>query len=264
MKTKILQPYFIALIVILSSCQAYKDVPYYQNLDRSRTFEEAITNYSPLKIQPGDIIGINVSTTTPDGAAMFSSSLNRPMGNNSETLTTNPVYGYHVDPNGIIQLPYIGEMKVLGLTTDELAKQLSAGLATYLTKPIVNVRIINFKISVMGDVLRPDVYTVANQHININEALSMAGDLNITAKRKNVLLIREQEGKRQYFTIDLTRKDLFNSQYYYLKNNDILYIEPDRTKYDTVDRSYRTSTLAISAVSALTSIVVSLLLLRKY
>jgi polysaccharide export outer membrane protein len=264
MKRKILQLYSIAIIAVLSSCHAYKDIPYYQNLDRSRVTEEAITNYSPLKIQPGDILGINVSTTTPDGSAVFSSSLNRPMGNNSETIVTNPVYGYMVDPNGSIQVPYIGPMKVKGMTTDEVAKQLSANLVTYLTKPIVNVRIINFKISVLGDVLRPDVYTVANQHININEALGLAGDLNITAKRKNVLLVREQDGKREYYTIDLTRKDLFNSPYYYLKNNDILYIEPDRTKYDTVDRSYRTSSLAISAVSALASIIVSLILIRKY
>jgi polysaccharide export outer membrane protein len=264
MKKKIIQVYLIALTVIFSSCHAYKDVPYYQDLDRSHPTEEAITNYSPLKIQPGDILGINVSTTTPDGSAVFSSSLNRPMGNNSETISTNPVYGYQVDPKGFIQVPYIGEMKVTGITTDAVAKRLSTDLATYLTKPIVNVRIINFKISVMGDVLRPDVYTVPNQHININEALTMAGDLNITAKRKNVLLVREQNEKREYYTIDLTRKDLFTSPYYYLKNNDILYIEPDRSKYDTVDRSYRTSTLAISAVTALTSIVVSLLLLRKY
>jgi polysaccharide export outer membrane protein len=264
MKRKRLQLYSIAIIAILSSCQAYRDVPYYQNLDRSRVTEEAITNYSPLKIQPGDILGINVSTTTPDGSGVFSSSLNRPMGNNSETIMTNPVYGYMVDPNGSIQVPYVGSMNVKGLTTDELAKQLSASLATYLTKPIVNVRVINFKISVMGDVLRPDVYTVANQHININEALTMAGDLNITAKRKNVLLVREHDGKREYYTIDLTRKDLFNSPYYYLKNNDMLYVEPDRSKYDAVDRSYRTSSLAISAVTALTSIIVTLLLLRKY
>lgn len=264
MKRKTLQLYAIAIITVLSSCHAYKDVPYYQNLDRSRITEEAITNYSPLRIQPGDMLGINVSTNTPDGSAVFGTSLNRPMGNNSEPVTVNPVYGYMVDPNGNIQVPYIGSMKVKGMTTDEVAKQLSTTLVTYLTKPIVNVRIINFKISVMGDVLRPDVYTVANQHININEALSLAGDLNITAKRKNVLLVREIDGKRQYYTIDLTRKDLFDSPYYYLKNNDILYIEPDRSKYDTVDRSYRTSTLAISAVTALTSIVVSLLLLRKY
>jgi polysaccharide export outer membrane protein len=264
MKRKILQLYSIAIIAVLSSCHAYKNIPYYQNLDRSRVTEEAINNYSPLKIQPGDILGINVNTTTPDGSAVFGTSLNRPMGNNSEPVTVNPVYGYMVDPSGNIQVPFIGSVNVKGLTTDEVAKQLSNSLVTYLTKPIVNVRIINFKISIMGDVLRPDVYTIANQHININEALSLAGDLNITAKRKNVLLIRELDGKRQYYTIDLTQKDLFNSPYYYLKNNDILYIEPDRNKYDTVDRSYRTTTLAISAVSAVTSIIVSLLLLRKY
>ena len=113
-------------------------------------------------------------------------------------------------------------MKVSGLTTEEVSQQLTSNLLPYLNKPIVNVRVLNFKISVFGDVLKPDVFTIQNEHININEALALAGDLNITAKRDNILLIREQNGKRQYFPVDLTKKEIFESPYYYLQNNDIL------------------------------------------
>src|SRR5690606_3016617 len=115
--------------------------------------------------------------------------------------------------------------------------------------PSVNVRIVNFKISVLGDVARPDVYPIRNERITVLEALSLAGDLNITAKRKNVLLIREQDAKRQYIPIDLNSKTLFTSDYYYLKSNDVLYIQADKTKYAPYDIGYRNATLLVSALS---------------
>jgi polysaccharide export outer membrane protein len=246
--------YLLFLCLIVSSCglykdKQYKDISYYQNLDRSGNYEEEIRNYSPLKIQTGDILGINVSDINQEAASVFNTSINRVNGNNMENTPLNPVYGFKVDANGEVQLPLVGSMKVAGFTTDEVGKQLTASLLNYLKKPIVNIRILNFKISVQGDVLKPDVYTIQNDHINIVEALSLAGDLTITAKRTNVLLIREENGKRQFFTINLTKKDLFDSPYYYLHNNDILYVDPDETKYDAVSRSYKTNTLTISALS---------------
>jgi len=250
-KTKL---YFLLISLTLASCGLYKDkeynqVSYYQNLDRSGAYEENISNYSPLKIQTGDILGINVSDINQQAASVFNTSVNRANGNNMENTPVNPVYGFKVDANGEVQLPYVGNMKVSGLTTEQVGKQLTTNLLNYLKSPIVNVRILNFKISVLGDVLKPDVYTIQNDHINVVEALSLAGDLTITAKRTNVLLIREENGKRQFFVIDLTKKDLFDSPYYYLHNNDIIYVDPDKTKYDAVSRSYKTNTLAISALS---------------
>jgi polysaccharide export outer membrane protein len=258
MKREILPLYVFVLTIVLTACNAYKNVPYYQNLDRSRITEEAITNYSPFKIQPADILGITVTSLNDKTNSDFNP--DNKVGNPSD----NTANGYKVDPDGYITLPYIGKLKVLGLTTDDVEKQMEAGLTNVFTKAVVRVKVLNFKISVLGDVLKPDMYTVQNQHININEALSLAGDLNITAKRKNVLLIREQNGTRQYFPIDLTKKDVFNSPYYYLKNNDVIYVEPDKTKYDTVDRGYRAAALAISGISAAASIIVSIILIRKY
>ncbi|MFI5158484.1 MAG: polysaccharide biosynthesis/export family protein [Sphingobacteriales bacterium] len=262
MEKKLLPLYVLACAILLNSCNSYyKDVPYYQNLDHSRVSEEKINNYTPLRIQSGDILGITVTSLNENITntnSEFNASSKNPAG--QDVLAD----GYRVDPGGAVHLPYVGTMKVAGLTTDEMARDLSSGLESYFKKPIVNIRILNFKISVFGDVLRPDIYTVQNQHVNINEALALAGDLNISAKRKNVLLIRETGGKREYVPIDLTNKDVFDSPYYYLKNNDMIYVEPDKTKYDSIDPGYRTTTLAISAISAAASIIVSLLLLRKY
>jgi polysaccharide export outer membrane protein len=256
MKKEIIQLSILVGVLFISSCgvfrdREYKNVSYFQNAEHSGFTQENITNYTPLKIQSDDILGINVSSINQDAASVFNTSINKVNGSNGDNTVVNPVYGFKVDGNGEVQLPLAGTMKVAGLTTNEAAKQLTANLLPFLKSPIVNIRILNFKISVLGDVLRPNVYNVQNEHININEALTLAGDLNITAKRTNVLLVREQDGKRQFVYIDLTKKELFDSPYYYLHNNDILYIDPDKTKYDTVSRSYKKATLTLSALSVL-------------
>ena len=122
-------------------------------------------------------------------------------------------------------------------------------LLKYYNDPVVNVRILNFKVSVYGDVERPNVYSLQNERTTSTQALSMAGDLNITAMRKTVILVREEDGKRQFIPIDLTSKKIFESPYYYVRNNDEIYVQPDRTKYATVDRGYRTATLVLSGLS---------------
>ncbi|GAA4089428.1 polysaccharide biosynthesis/export family protein [Mucilaginibacter panaciglaebae] len=241
-----------ALSLILSSCGVFKDseyknVSYFQNIDHSGFHEEKIDNYTPFKIQPGDILGINVNSINQEAASVFNTSTNRINGSSPDAI--NPVYGFKVDANGNVQLPLVGEMKVTGMTTDEVAKQLTGNLVPYLKSPIVNIRVLNFKVSVFGDVLRPNVYHIQNERVNINEAISLAGDLNITANRKNILLVREEDGKRMYYNIDLTKKDLFYSPYYYLHNNDVIYVDPDKTKYDTVSRSYKHTTITLSALS---------------
>ncbi|MDB5030804.1 polysaccharide biosynthesis/export family protein [Mucilaginibacter sp.] len=253
MKNNITLITLLALSLLISSCsvfkdQGYKNVSYFQNLDHTGFHEEKINNYTPFKIQSGDILGINVnSSINQEAASVFNTSTNRLAGANPDAI--NPVYGFKVDANGNVQLPLVGNMKVVGMTTDEAAKVLTVNLLTYLKSPIVNIRILNFKISVFGDVLRPNVYNIQNERINITEAISLAGDLNITANRKNVLLVREEEGKRMYFNIDLTKKTLFDSPYYYLHNNDVIYIDPDKTKYDSVSRNYKRATLGLTALS---------------
>ncbi|MFD2161663.1 polysaccharide biosynthesis/export family protein [Paradesertivirga mongoliensis] len=216
----------ITLLFVLSSCRSYREIPYFQEVNRNTVSQEDITNYSPLTIQPDDIIGINVLSLNADASAAF-----------NYNATNNPNIGYVVNQRGEIKLPLVGNMKVSGLTTDELRTQLQRTLLTYLREPTVNVRILNFKVSVFGDVLRPDVYSVANgERLTLPEALAMAGDLNITGLRE-VLLIRERNGKREYVPLDLKSKNIFNSPYYYLKNNDMIYVQPHKTKLAIVENS---------------------------
>ena len=223
----------IASILLFASCSSYKNVPYFQNLNRSKPSSEAIENFSPLTIQPSDILGITVSSLNPQAWS------------DSSHMET----GYLVDQQGEIKLPLVGRIKVGGLTSPVVGEQIQKRLLPYLKEPSVNVRILNFKVSVFGDVAKPDVYKVPNERLTVTEALSMAGDLNITAKRNNILLIRETDGKREYIPLDLTSSNVFHSPYYYLKNNDVIYVEPDKTKYASVDNNYRTISLILSAAS---------------
>lgn len=261
MKKKFPLLVLIVLTLFASSCglyrdKGYKQVSYYQDVNPGVT-TEPIANYQPLKIQTGDLLGINVNSLNPESSSVFNTSINRVNGNGLDASATNPIYGFRVDAAGQVQLPLVGGLHVAGLTTDDVAKELTAKLQDYLKSPIVNVRVLNFKISVLGDVLKPDSYTIQNEHININEALSLAGDLTITAKRTNVLLVREENGQRHFVTIDLTKKDVFNSPYYYLHNNDVIYVDADKTKYDNVARSYKTNTFVISSAVAVLAILAS-------
>jgi len=249
-----LKKYYIVIVcACLASCNTYKNIPYFQDLNLKGSAKEAIDNATPVTIQPHDILGIFVAAADPRSAAPYNNNLARMNGNASDNTPDNPlnpIIGYLVDNDGTITFPTLGKLKVGGLTTATLRDQLTRQLMpTYLKDATVSVRIINFKISVLGDVQRPNVYSVQDERITILEALALAGDLNITAKRKDILLIREQDGKREYVAIDLTSKALFTSPYYYLKSNDQIYVNPDRAKYGQVDVGARNLTIIISALS---------------
>lgn len=223
-------------LCFLSSCNSYKNVPYFQNINRTADTRETIGNFTPLTIQNSDILSVIVTSDSENPLAFKDSS--------------NRAIGYMVDQNGEIKLPLIQEkVKVAGLTTAVAADQIKNKLTTKLTNPSVNVRMISFKIAVFGDVGKPDVFKIVNERVTLPEALSMAGDLNITARRTDILLIREIDGKREFIPLDLTRSAIFTSPYYYLKNNDVIYVQPDKTKYATVDGSYRNWSLILSGLS---------------
>ncbi|MBG6236985.1 polysaccharide export outer membrane protein [Pedobacter sp. CAN_A7] len=233
----------IAGLLFLSACSSYNKIPYFQNINRSAPTRENISNFTALTIQNSDILDVSVNSLNP-------------LAYNDSTTR---IKGYLVDHNGEIKLPMIGKLKVTGLTTSVVGEQIEQKLLTYLSEPTVNVRILNFKIAVLGDVLKPDNYQVLNERITIMEALSLAGDLNITAKRNNIILIREIDGKREYIPMDISSSKIFQSPYYYLKNNDVIYVQPDKTKYATVDGSYRTFSLVLSALSIAAIILTNVL-----
>jgi polysaccharide export outer membrane protein len=249
---------YLIIVISMSSCgTSYKSIPYFQNLSRTEITSQKVENYLPLTIQPADILGINVSSRNPESSAIFNYNLNRVNGNNFDNSSENPVTGYLVDAGGSIYLPLIGSLKVVGLTTSKVRDTLNQMLRVYYKDPVVSIRILNFKLAISGDVLRPGIYSVPSERATITQALTLAGDLNITALR-TITLIREQDGKREFIPIDLTSKKIFESPYFYLRNNDEIYVQPDRTKYATVDRGYRTATLVLSGLSIIAIVLSNL------
>ena len=246
--------YGIIFTIFIASCGSYKNIPYYQDLDKTAPSQTAVTNYTPLTIQPTDILGINVNSKSPESSMLFNY---RVTGINTDNSPENPITGFLVDEAGEVHLPLVGDVKVAGLTTSQLRSELTKMLLAYYKEPVVSIRILNFKIAVSGDVQRPGIYTVQNERVTITQALTLAGDLNITALR-TITLIREQDGKRNFIPIDLTSKKIFESPYFYLRNNDEIYVQPDRTKYATVDRGYRTATLILSGLSIIAIVLSNL------
>jgi len=250
--------YFISSMIILSSCGVrYESVPYFQDLADTGVVEEDIQNYSVVKIQNEDVLAITVSSLNVEASAIFN------MGNTTSlppNSTTNPAplataNGFKVDQAGDIQLPIIGSIHVAGLSTIAARELVQERLTAYLKEPVVSLRIINFKVSVLGDVARPGVYPIQNERVSVTEALSQAGDLTITALRNNILLIREVEGKRKYVRLDLQKKELFNSPYFYMQNNDVIYVQPSNAKYASVDSSYRNVSIILSALSVIALLI---------
>jgi polysaccharide export outer membrane protein len=235
------------------SCTSYKNVPYYQDLKNNPVTTVAVNNGSKYTIRSGDILGINVSSRNPESAAVFNYNLARVNGNNYNTSPENPVIGYLVNDKGVIHLPLVGEFEVGGLSTDQVTEKLTAALQTYLKDPVVNIRIVNFKVYVYGDVLRPNVYTIQDDHTTITQALTMAGDLNVTALRKKVLLVRKEGAELKYVYLDLTSSKIFNSPYFYLKNNDEIYVSPGRSK--TASQGFPLAGLIISGLSVMAIIL---------
>ncbi|GAB3976825.1 hypothetical protein GCM10028806_37090 [Spirosoma terrae] len=167
----------------------------------------------------------------------------------SSTTPLPAVNGYLVDNTGMIELPLLGKVNVTGKTVTEVKDQLRSSLKEYLKEPTVNVRNQNFRISVMGEVARPSLYTIPNEQITLLEALSLSGDVTIYGRRDNVLLIREENGKRSFNRIDLTRRDLFNSPYYHLHPNDVVYVEPGRVRAASADRTNQLLPIVLSGLS---------------
>ncbi|RZK70666.1 MAG: polysaccharide export protein, partial [Pedobacter sp.] len=190
----------------LTSCNSYKKTLYFQDLKYSNGTPEAINNYKPLTIQPADILNISISSLNPKA---YNDSIGR-------------VVGYSVDVDGNIKLPLVGKVKVSQQTTSQVEDLIQNKLQPFLKNAEVIVHMKNFSISVLGDVGRPNVYQVVGDRITMTEAIALAGDLNVTAQTKNVLLVREVDGKREYIPFDLTSAKLFNSPYFYLKHNDMI------------------------------------------
>ncbi|MEP7141320.1 MAG: polysaccharide biosynthesis/export family protein [Ferruginibacter sp.] len=268
------------LLILVSSCTPTKNLGYFKDLkDSSRIYSQIIQSTYELKLQPDDIVQILINSVNPEATAVFnlgnttpaigstahqSRSQGTPDDNISHSTISDPTggnKGYLVDKNGGIDFPVLGRIKVMGLTTTQLKEQLKTKLDTFLMQPIVNVRLLNYRITVLGEVAHPASYAIPGDHITVIEALGMAGDLTIYGKRENVLLVREENGQRRFIRLNLNSSDLFRSPYYYLKQNDALYIEPDASKLSSLDTGfYRKTSLVISVLTLLVLITYRIIL----
>lgn len=244
--------YGIILICLASSCATNKDLAYFQDVNRTTITVENAEAYTPITIQPMDILDIKISSLNADASAVYNHGV---VSNNATTVTggsdaTAPSTGYLVDKAGFIQIPNLGNIKVSGLSIPELKASLTNMLLKYLKEPYVTANISNFKVTVMGDVGSPRVIRVQNERLNLTDAITLAGDLNLSAVRSNILLIREQNGKRSYIPVNLNSKDIFNSPYYYLKNNDLIYVTPGKYKNTlALDRANRNIGIVTTIIS---------------
>lgn len=217
-------------LIFLPACVNTKKVVYFNNIQDTE-IPAGIMEAEPL-IQRNDLLSISVSSLNPEATKIF----NAPNITEAEgfDLTGRPmaVSGYLVDQDGFIHFPYLGRIKAMGLTKKALQETLAQGLVKkkLLLDPIINIRYLNFRVTVLGEVGGPTVVNVPSEKITLLEALGLAGDLTIYAKRSNVLIIREEENKRIVKRINLNSRDLLTSPYYYLKPNDIVYVEPDKAK----------------------------------
>jgi polysaccharide export outer membrane protein len=217
------------LVLFLLSCASRKDIIYYQDIDSSTS--QVKSNSYEIKIQPDDLLMIIVSADDPEIALPFNltssfiANASRPdlLGQQSTQL-------YLVDSNGLIEFPVLGKLKVSGMSRTEVLKMLKDRIAIYIKNPIINLRIMNFKVSVQGEVTLPGTYNVSSERITLIEALTMAKDLTIYGKRNNILVIREIDGVKSYNRVDITKSDFINSPFYYLAQNDVVYVEPNKNK----------------------------------
>lgn len=243
----------VAAAAMLASCAAPKDIIYFQN--RVVNQPEKIEKHAGIVIQPKDKISIVVSCRNPELVTMFNLSSQPGMTGGS----TGTLIGYVVDNEGYIEFPVLGPIKVSGLTRWELSELIKQKLIKggLLSDAVVTVEFLNFKISVLGEVNAPGTYGIDGDKLNVLQAISMAGDLTIYGLRENVSVIRERNGERVFYQVNLCDVSLFDSPAYYLQQNDIIYVEPSEvvTRQSTTDeKSMRIASLLISSGSLLISI----------
>lgn len=241
----------ILLALVTVSCASRKDFVYFQ--DEPVKKEDISLVNTELVYGTDDLLTIDVSSLDPEASRPF----NLPVVSYSPTVIGAQgqlkMQTYLIDINGNIEFPVLGTIKLGGLTRTEATAYLKELLSEYIKDPIVNIRLANFTITVLGEVNRPGTYTIQDERISVSEALGLAGDLTNNGKRTNVFLIRESGGEKRFARLDLTSVNLVNSQLYYMAQNDVLVVEPNRARRNASTYNPNTAVI-ISAISTLATI----------
>ncbi len=232
------------------SCATSKEIVYFQ--DEALTEDNQVSLHSAIIYKPNDLLFISIGgdkdAVAPFNLPAISYSTSSLAANGELKMPT-----YLVDNNGNIEYPVLGTLTLGGLTREQATMYLKNKISEYVKDPIVNIRLINFTVTVLGEVNNPGSFTVEDERISLTEALGLAGDLTIHGKRENVFLIRETDGKKQYTKIDLTSVNALSSPSYYLQQNDVLYIEPNKAKIRSASYNENNG-IIISAVATLATI----------
>ena len=258
------------LIILLGSCASQKKVPYM--IDAETIPQEALdkiaANNEP-RVMPGDILEItvmsyNIDDVRPFNRSSFVTELNRSVTNYNNDTNRNTYY--IVDDNGDIEFPVIGKLRIGGMNKSQIQELICSEIyPKYITeRPGIDVRFKNFKVSVIGEVRSPGVYTATNEHLNILEAIALAGDLNITGMRENIMLIRtDADGKRSVHRLNLNDKEVILSPYYNLQQNDVIYVQPNASKARASWSIPPALSLTLSSIGTLISIATLIVTIAK-
>lgn len=253
-RNALLKTLLVAVCGLFASCVSTKNATYFNNVNDTAV-QRIAGNFEPA-IQQNDILQITVTSLNPQEALLY----NVPNAANSgATAATGaaPGSGFLVDAAGNIQYPVFGSIRAAGLTTKVLADTIRTRFEQrqLLVDPVVNVRFLNFRVTMLGEVSKPAVITVTSEKISIMEALGMAGDITVYGKRENVMLIRDKDGTRTVKRLNLNDANILSSPYYYLQPNDIVYVEPTKSKVAQADRSRQVLPVILSSISLLVIIL---------
>lgn len=255
---------FFLLLLLASSCATNRNLVYFTDLTKTTPYEQEITNFKEPVIQPGDQLSVTVSSLSPESNALFNNGILLPTNSmlSSSEATRKAGEGYLVDSQGAINFPVLGSVPLGGLTRPEAIRKLTGLVSKSVKNPIVSVSFLNFRVTVLGEVNKPGNYLLPSEHPSLLDALGLAGDLTPYGLRENVLIIRERENKRTSTRIDLTNKALLESPFFYLQQNDVVYVSPDKAR--NLQASSRTVNLPIYiSIASVVAVLVSSLAIRR-
>lgn len=249
----------VICMCLLSSCVSRKEIVYFQGLEQAGERLDMNKDKS-LKIKPNDLLTITVSAPEQAAAMPFNLPvMGMPLEGDSGLSVTGrqQLQTFLVDAEGNIEFPILGTVNVAGLSRQDLQEKLKSEIREYVQEPIVNIRLVNFQVSVLGEVNRPGTFDIRDEYLTLPKALGLAGDLSIYGKRNNVLVMREDQGKKTYKYLDLTDPGIVDSPFYNLQQNDVVYVEPNSAQRQSASYN-RNAGVYISIASVIVSLAVLL------
>ena len=249
----------LVIIGLLSSCATKDDVVYFNGMS-SADNSIGLDSYSPTYHIDDELI-IVVNALDNEAAKPFNKTSVSMAQDLLDARGRERIQTYRVFPNGNINFPVLGEIKMAGLSRSQATTMLQEKLTDYIKNPIVDIETVNYRITVLGEVARPGTYTAVNERITLVEAISMAGDLTIYGERENVLVIQDYDGKKTYTRVNLKSNELFNSPVYYLSQNDVVYVEPNKTRAKNSAIGAQTGVIltSISLLVSMTALIVTII-----